>query len=88
MKVILASASPRRRELLQQVGIETEVFPADFAETDSSEIIAADVALSKAKGKCKAVVSEKGDKLPVVAADTIVVIDNAVLGKPKEVLQC
>lgn len=84
MKVILASASPRRRELLQQVGIETEVFPADFAETDSSEISAADVTLSNAKGKCLAVVAEKGDKLPVVAADTIVVIDNAVLGKPKD----
>ena len=84
MKVILASASPRRRELLQQVGIEAEVCPADFAETDSSEISAADVALSNAKGKCLAVVAEKGDKLPVVAADTIVVIDNSVLGKPKD----
>lgn len=84
MKVILASASPRRRELLQQVGIEAEVCPADFAETDSSEISVADVALSNAKGKCLVVVAEKGDKLPVVAADTIVVIDNSVLGKPKD----
>lgn len=84
MKVILASASPRRQALLQQIGIEPVVQPASFDEVGGRAELAHEVALANAKGKCDAVYAEAGDELPVVAADTIVVIDKVILGKPQD----
>lgn len=75
MKVILASASPRRQALLQQIGITPLVCPADFAEGSGTASQAQEVALHNAAGKCAAVAAKMGDELPVIAADTIVVID-------------
>lgn len=94
MKVILASASPRRQALLQQIGITPLVCPADFAESSGTASQAQEVALYNAAGKCATVAAKMGDELPVIAADTIVVIDNVILGKPqdaaaaKAMLQC
>lgn len=94
MKVILASASPRRQALLQQIGITPLVCPAGFAEGSGTASQAQEVALYNAAGKCAAVAAKMGDELPVIAADTIVVIDNVILGKPqdaaaaKAMLQC
>ena len=84
MKVILASASPRRQALLQQIGITPLVCPADFAEGSCTASQAQEVALHNASGKCAAVAAKMGDELPVIAADTIVVIDNVILGKPQD----
>ena len=84
MKVILASASPRRQTLLQQIGITPLVCPADFAEGSGTASQAQEVVLHNAAGKCAAVAAKMGDDLPVVAADTIVVIDNVILGKPQD----
>lgn len=84
MQVILASASPRRKALLEQMGIEPLVQPADFAESSGRAEHARDIALANAVGKCQAVAAADKTGLPIVAADTIVVIDNAVLGKPHD----
>ena len=84
MKVILASASPRRQALLQQIGITPLVCPADFAEDSGTASQAQEVTLHNAAGKCAAVAAKMGDELPVIAADTIVVIDNVILGKPQD----
>ena len=84
MKVILASASPRRQALLQQIGITPLVCPADFAEGSGTASQAQEVALHNAAGKCATVAAKMGDELPVIAADTIVVIDNVILGKPQD----
>ena len=84
MQVILASASPRRLALLQQIGIEATVCPADFDEVSGSAVQAEDVVLANALGKCKAVVKIKGDDLPVIAADTVVVAEGVILGKPQD----
>ena len=84
MQVILASASPRRLALLQQIGISAEVCPADFDEVSGSAVQAEDVVLANALGKCKAVVKIKGDDLPVIAADTVVVAGGVILGKPQD----
>ena len=84
MQVILASASPRRLALLQQIGISAEVCPADFDEVSGSAVQAEDVVLANAIGKCKAVVKIKGDDLPVIAADTVVVAEGVILGKPQD----
>ncbi len=82
LQVILASASPRRLALLQQIGIEARVCPSDFAETSGAAREAHEVALRNALGKCREVALREGGALPVIAADTIVVIDNVILGKP------
>ena len=84
MQVILGSASPRRLALLQQIGIEATVCPADFDEVSGSAVQAEDVVLANAAGKCQAVVKIKGDSLPVVAADTVVVAEGVILGKPQD----
>lgn len=83
MRVILASSSPRRLQLLQQIGIEPEVHPAAFDELSTGKM-ADEVVLANAVGKCQAVCAACGDKVPVIAADTVVVLDNQVLGKPKD----
>ena len=84
MQVILASASPRRLALLQQIGISAEVCPADFDEVNGAAVQAEDIVLANAVGKCKAVVKIKGDDLPVIAADTVVVAEGVILGKPQD----
>lgn len=83
MKVILASASPRRLELLQQIGIEPIVCPSNFAEEDGAACHADEIVLANALGKCRDVSKLKGTELPVIGADTVVVIDDIILGKPK-----
>ena len=82
-KIILASSSPRRKELLQKAEIPFDIclknsdesFPPDMPPAKAAEYIA--------KNKAIAVLDLAGDT-PVLAADTIVVYEDKVLGKPKD----
>lgn len=80
--IILASASPRRRELLEQIGLAFTVEPADTDEkTDIAEPDAYVAELSKRKAA--AVLKNHGDSV-VISADTVVYSDGKILNKPSD----
>ncbi len=79
--IVLASASPRRRELLRHAGIPFTVQPADIDETPLAGEAPRDCAERLAREKALAV-SRIRPQDTVLAADTIVVINEAILGKP------
>lgn len=82
-RIILASSSPRRIELLKQLGISFQVIPSGIVEASEFEdSSAADVALQQAWAKARAV-AEKHPEEIVIAADTVVCCDGEVLGKPR-----
>jgi septum formation protein len=78
----LASASPRRRQLLDLIGVPHVVTPADIDETPRRGEAAGDYVVRLAREKAQAVWSLHQD-LPVLAADTTVVVDGEILGKPE-----
>ena len=84
MKIVLASQSPRRQELLRQAGYDLVIKPANFDEKSGTAKQAAEVVLFNACGKCREIAALCGDADPVLGADTIVVIDDVILGKPKD----
>jgi septum formation protein len=79
--LVLASASPRRQELLRQAGIAFTVQPADVDETPLAGEMPRPCAERLAREKALAVWSKRPEEL-VLGADTIVVVDGAILGKP------
>ena len=79
--VCLASASPRRRELLNQIGVTHTVSAPEIDETVQVAESAPDYVVRMATAKALAV-HGRGASLPVLAADTAVVIDELILGKP------
>ena len=83
LRVILASQSPRRRELLTLVGITHEVRPADIDEAYLPGEVPTAHAERLARGKC-AVIAEREPDALVIGSDTIVVVDGDVLGKPRD----
>ena len=84
---ILASASPRRRELMELMGIDFEVIVSDADEsavpTDLSiKLYVQELALLKATATAKQILKRK--KAHIIAADTVVTLDGKILGKPKD----
>lgn len=83
MKFILASASPRRKELLTAVGFEYEICPADIDETIPSDTPIELVAEFLSRKKALSVLEKNPDAV-VLGSDTIVVLDGNILGKPHD----
>ncbi len=83
MRLILASGSPRRRELLAQAGLAFEVIPADIDESRRPHEAAADYVQRLALEKALAIHSLHPDAV-VLGADTTVVLDGNVLNKPAD----
>ena len=81
----LASQSPRRRELLSQLGLDFIVLPADIDESVRAGETPADCVLRLAESKAEAVWNspERIHSIPVLAADTLVVLGDKILGKPR-----
>lgn len=95
MTLILASGSPRRREILAEQGLSFDIFTADFDESSVSLENPADGVQKMALGKARAALEKwRGlrEKAPFplteetvfLGADTIVVLDGAAMGKPKD----
>ncbi len=80
-KIILASASPRRRELLHQIGIETEVIPSKIEEKVTAQR-PGDVVEELSRQKCLDVAGKVRENGLVLGADTVVALDGEILGKP------
>ena len=81
--LILASASPRRTEILQQIGVRHLVQSANIDETPKLDEPAIDYVQRMALEKAQAIISESAKKIPVLGADTSVVCDAQIFGKPK-----
>ncbi|HEY8098741.1 MAG TPA: Maf family protein [Methylobacter sp.] len=83
-QIILASASPRRKELLDQIKVTYKVNPVDLDETPRPDEAPLDYVQRLAAEKSAACIAQLGDGLPVLAADTAVVLDDLIMGKPKD----
>ena len=85
MSIILASQSPRRRELLAQMGVpQFEVVPALGEEIASPGLSPAQLVEVLSRQKAEEVAVQAGPDDVVIAADTVVAVDGAVLGKPRD----
>jgi len=91
IKIILASASPRRRELLKQIGLEFQVLVSDVEEkvtTDIPYLVVEQLSAQKAGAVARKLKTEsvegadKREPVLVIGADTIVACDGQILGKP------
>jgi septum formation protein len=83
MQIILASGSPRRRELLQGLGLTFQVIPADIDETPLASELPRALVERLSITKAKTIAKNYPDAL-VIAADTTVALGNQVLEKPKD----
>ena len=85
MRLILASASPRRRELLERLGLPFEVRPSGIEEPLAREVPASTLATTLARAKAADIADRlraAGEAALVLGADTLVVLDGQPLGKP------
>lgn len=85
-KLVLASASPRRQELLRGIGLEFEIIASSLDETfnpeDDPVSVACRLSLAKANDVAK-IIQERGENAIVLGADTVVALNNLILGKPE-----
>jgi len=83
VQIILASASPRRKELLDQIKVNYKVHPVDLDETPLPDEAPLDYVKRMAAEKSAACLAQLNTEIPVLAADTVVVLGCAIMGKPK-----
>lgn len=81
-RYILASQSPRRKQLLEWAEVDFEIIVEPTDESYPDNLPPDQVAVHIAAGKAKAVQHKTGDERLIIAADTIVVVDNDIIGKP------
>ncbi|MES2981669.1 MAG: Maf family protein [Verrucomicrobiota bacterium] len=86
MKLILASGSPRRSELLAAAGVEFEVIPSPAEEIHDSSLGMAGLCEENARLKASAIAIHHPDAV-VIGADTLVFLDREPLGKPKDMAE-
>lgn len=82
MKLILASNSPRRKKIIEGLGLEFTVIPSNYDEKLSDDVFSYEKIEDLATQKCLDVVRRSDKDSLVLAADTVVVLHNHILGKP------
>lgn len=82
--IILASASPRREQLLRQVGCTFQVWPSEAEEDNAAALSPPDLVQAHARAKAWNVAERSSAEDVVIGADTIVVLDGKVFGKPSD----
>lgn len=82
--IILASQSPRRQELLKQLGIEFDIQVLSIDETYPSDLSPYDVPEYLAKLKSKEFDAQKNEETCIITSDTVVIDNDKILGKPKD----
>ena len=83
-KIILASNSPRRKKILTDLGLEFDVIPSNFEEKLETDIFSYDLIEDLATQKACDVVNRVDNDKIVLGADTVVVLHNKILGKPRD----
>ncbi|MBE7710897.1 MAG: septum formation protein Maf [Cyanobacteria bacterium SIG31] len=83
-KIILASNSPRRKKILTDLGLDFEVVPSNYEEKLETDTFSYDLIEDLATQKACDVVRRVGHDEVVLGADTVVVLHNKILGKPKD----
>lgn len=86
-RIILASGSPRRKMLLEWAEVNFEIIVSNTDESFSTTLSPPEIAISIAQKKAQAVLKALGQDNPeaiIIAADTIVVLDNEIIGKPSD----
>ncbi len=83
-KLILASNSPRRRQIMTEAGFEFEVIPSNYEEKRETDSFSYEIIEDLATQKALDVVRRVDNDKVVIGADTVVVLDNKILGKPKD----
>jgi septum formation protein len=81
--LLLASTSPQRRAILEQLGVPFDAVAPRYAEEDDATTSPLDLVREHAAGKARSVAGEAGDR-PVLGVDTTVVLDGTVYGKPAD----
>lgn len=84
MKIILASKSPRRKEILETMGVSFEIDVADVDESVSDDFSPVEAVCEISKRKAQRIAERHGEDEIVISADTVVVIDGKIIGKPKD----
>ncbi len=84
VQIILASASPRRKELLDQINVSYRVYPVDLDETPWPDEAPLDYVQRVAAEKSAACKAQLDTEIPVLAADTAVILGAVIMGKPKD----
>lgn len=82
-KIILASSSPRRADILKKLNIGFEIIPSPYVEDHTRTVFSYDFIENLAYNKAKAVVPLVKEPSLIIGADTVVVLDNEILGKPE-----
>ena len=83
-KIILASQSPRRKQLLEWAEIPFEIIIQSTDESYPANLAMDEIAIHIARNKALAILQDHQPAMPILAADTIVVLNNEVIGKPKD----
>ncbi len=81
--LLLASTSPQRRAILEQLGLPFDVVAPRYEEHAAPEADATELVRAHARGKAQSVADEAGDR-PVLGVDTAVVLDGKIYGKPRD----